>query len=93
MNGPDILLYMRQAGLADWKLDSHFLRLGWMLVARILEIRIGIGTVSNALEMSIAATIARGAGFLLLRPCSIFWDRLVRRVVVECCERKLCCVG
>ena len=63
------------------------------MVARILEIRIGIGTVSNALEMSTAATIARGAGLLLLRPCRIFWERLVRRVVVECCDRNPCWVG
>ena len=52
-----------------------------------------MGTVSKALKMSIAATIERGAGLLLLRSCRIFWERLVSRVDVECCDRKPCWVG
>ena len=75
------------------KLANHFLQLGWRSVAIILEIRIGTGTVSKAFEISIAAIMDRGAGFLPLRPCRISWDRLVNRVAVEWPDRKPCWVG
>ena len=55
------------------------------MVARFLEIEIGIGTVSKALEIYIAATMEHRAGLLLLRPSRIFRERFVRRVVVKYC--------
>ena len=54
---------------------------GGRSVERILEMKIGTGTVSNAFDMSIAAINQRGAGSRLLRHCRTFCERLVRSVV------------
>ena len=51
---------------------------------RILSMSMGSGTVSKALLISIAASSVRRAGLEWLRPLSMVWVRLDRRVEVEC---------
>ena len=64
-----------------------------MSVSKIFLVRRVRGTVSKALLMSIVARSVRCAGLGALRPSCIVCVREVRRVVVECCARKPCCVG
>ena len=71
---------------------SHFLSLLLRLVFSIFCWRMCFGTVSKALFMSIVTRIVRDGGVFWLNPSSMCWERLVSRVVVECCFLKPCWV-
>ena len=76
------------ACLPEMKFASHFLRFGGTSDCRILAIRRKRGTVSKALDMSIAAMRDLVAGFLLLKPSITVCVSEHSKVVVECCGRK-----
>lgn len=86
-------LYVVCACRPERKLASHFLTLFWMCVLSILFMRMCLGTVSNALLMSMAAMSVLCAGFCVFSPSSVVCVRVVRSVVVEWCGLKPCCVG
>ena len=77
--------------LPERKLESHFLRFGWIFVSRILLMSRCLGTVSKALLISMVTTIDLNAGLDEFRPSSIVCVRFVRRVLVECWGLKPCC--
>ena len=85
-------LKMIWAVLPARKLVSHLLVLFCIFVLSILSVRLCLGTASNALLMS-SVTRTVLSGLRLFIPSSVFWVSWVRRVLVECCGLKPCCVG
>ena len=80
---------MTLAVLPVKKFAIHFLRLFSMCVFSIFCMRRYVGTVSNALFMSIAISMERLEG-LVFSPFIIRYVMLSRAVVVECCFLKPC---
>lgn len=80
---------MTLAVLPVRKFAIHFLRLFSMCVFSIFCMRRYVGTVSNALFMSIAISMDRFEGFVF-SPFIMGCEMLSRAVVVECCFLKPC---
>ena len=86
----DVLPFdMTLAALPVKKFAIHFLRLFSMCVLRIFCMRRYVGTVSNALFMSIAMSMDR-CGCFVFSPFIIGCVMLSKAVVVECCFLKPC---